>query len=100
MSTKYQSFSLSENYDSDKGFTEIEGMYNDNGNEHVFSEIINGYPNSFDLNERLEHDFLSSPFDEVENTTFFNDNDMIHVKRRKSRRKKRTNRKTNRKRRK
>lgn len=80
----YQSFSLSETYDSRNGFTEIDAMYNDNGNEHFFSEIIEGYPNSLDLNERLENDFLSSPFDKINNNTFFSDNDMIRVKKRKS----------------
>jgi len=90
MSRKYQSFSLSEDYDSNKGFTEIEAMYNDNGNEQIFSEIINGPPNSFDLNERLEQDFLSSPFNDLNNRTFFNEDDMIQVKRRK--RKTKTNR--------
>ena len=79
----YQSFSLSEKYDSRNGFTEIDGIYNDNGDEQIFSEIIEGYPNSLDLNERLENDFLSSPF-ELNNNTFFSENDMIRVKRRKS----------------
>jgi hypothetical protein len=80
----YQSFSLSEKYDSRNGFTEIDGIYNDNGDEQLFSEIIEGYPNSLDLNERLENDFLSSSLDKIKNNTFFSENDMIRVKKRKS----------------
>jgi hypothetical protein len=93
----YQSFSLSETYDSRNGFTEIDAMYNDNGNEQFFSEIIDGSPNSFDLNERLENDFLSSPFDNTNDDTFFSDNDMIRVKKRKSIKRKSIKRKNKRK---
>jgi hypothetical protein len=90
---KFQSFSLSEKYDSDKGFTEINGMYNDNGNKTLFSEIISEPPNSFDLNERLEEDFLSSPFDDMKKTSFLNDKDMIQLKNKKQRTNKKTHRK-------
>ena len=89
----YQSFSLSEKYDSRNGFTEIDGIYNDNGDEQIFSEIIEGYPNYLDLNERLENDFLSSPLDK-KNNTFFSENDMIRVKRRKSSKRKSIKRKS------
>jgi hypothetical protein len=94
----YQSLSLSEKYDSRDGFTEINGIYNDNGNEQIFSEIIDGYPNYFDLNERLENDFLSSPLDKINNNTFFSENDMIRVKKRKSIKRKNIKRKTSKKR--
>jgi hypothetical protein len=94
----YQSFSLSEKYDSRNGFTEIDGIYNDNGDEEFFSEIIYGPPNSLDLNERLENDFLSSPF-EIKNNTFFSENDMIQKKkRRKSSKRKNNKRKSSKKR--
>jgi hypothetical protein len=90
---KFQSFVLSEKYDSDKGFTEINGMYNDNGNKNFFSEIMGGPPNSFDLNERLEEDFLSSPFDDMRKISFLNDKDMIQLKNKKQRTNKKTHRK-------
>jgi hypothetical protein len=93
----YQSFSLSETYDSRNGFTEIDGIYNDNGNKQLFYEIINGSPNSFDLNERLENDFLSFPLDNTNDNTFFSDNDMIRVKKRKSNQRKSKKRKTSKK---
>jgi hypothetical protein len=94
----YQSITLSEKYDSRNGFTEIDGIYDDNGDEQIFSEIIEGYPNSLDLNERLENDFLSSPLDKINNNTFFSENDMIRVKKRKSIKRKNIKRKTSKKR--
>jgi hypothetical protein len=90
---KFKSFSLSEKYNSDKGFTEINGIYNDNGNKNFFSEIIDGPPHSVDLNKRLEEDFLSSPFDDMRETTFLNDKDMIQLKNKKQRINKKTHRK-------
>ena len=80
----FKSVSLSKKYDSRLGLTEINEIYNDNGKKQVFSEIIEGPPNAFDLNERLENDFLSSPLDNTNDNTFFSDNDMIRVKKRKS----------------
>ena len=76
----FKSVSLSKKYDSRLGLTEINEIYNDNGKKQVFSEIIEGSPNTFDLNERLENDFLSSPFEEIKHTTFFNDYEMIQLK--------------------
>ena len=99
MSTNFHDFksvSISKKYDSEKGLTEIDGIYNDNGKKHVFSDIIKGYPNSFDLNERLENDFLSSPFHEKKYKTFFNDSEMIQLKKRKTNKRKKK-RKTNKK---
>jgi hypothetical protein len=76
----YNSASISEKYDPIKGLTEIHEIYNDNGKEHTFSEIIKGHPHSFDLNERLKNDFLSSPFHEIKYKTFFNNSEMINRK--------------------
>jgi len=76
----YKTASISEKYDPIKGFTEIHEIYNDNGKEHIFSEIIKGHPNSFDLNERLKNDFLSSPFHEIKYKTFFNNSEMVNRK--------------------
>ena len=76
----YKTASISEKYDPIKGLTEIHEIYNDNGKERVFSEIIKGHPSSFDLNERLENDFLSSPFHEIKYKTFFNNCEMVNPK--------------------
>jgi hypothetical protein len=92
----FKSVSLSKKYDSRLGLTEINEIYNDNGKKQVFSEIIEGPPNAFDLNERLENDFLSSPFEEIKHTTFFNDYEMVndkHLKKIKTNKKKTNKRK-------
>ena len=80
--TNYKSIYLSEKYDSKSGLTELKGIYNNNGNEEEFYELINEPPpNFFDLNERLENDFLSSPFDNFDNhQTFFTDEELLRVK--------------------
>jgi hypothetical protein len=81
----YKTTSISEKYDPISGLTEINEIYNDNGKERVFSEIIKGHPNYFDLNERLENDFLSSPFHKIKYKTFFNNTEMVnhtHLKKR------------------
>jgi hypothetical protein len=98
MSKNYQSLSLSEKYDSRTGFTTIDKLYNNNGNQVLFTEIIKGKHNPIDLQEELQNDFLSLQFDNVlNNNNFFNKQDMIQLnvqKRKKISQKKKTKRKT------
>jgi hypothetical protein len=91
MSKNYQSLSLSEKYDSRTGITTIDKLYNNNGNQVLFTEIIKGKHNPIDLQEELQNDFLSLQFDNVlNNNNFFNKQDMIQLnvqKRKKQKRK-------------
>jgi hypothetical protein len=84
MYKNYEKFSLSENYDSRTGLTKIDGLYNHNGKEKLFTEIIKGHPSYNDIHEELEHDFLTSKI-EYHNKPYMNEYEMIRLNKKKHR---------------